>query len=246
MSQQDLPGEPTDRVPAVLATGNGGISTVFVSMSQRHPGGDDAGYLRWHTLDHRPEQQRLAGIRTSIRVVSTPACREARAVNDIALDAVDHLMLYFFADESALGGFSDLGTALHEAGRSPFILPAVERGVYGVRERHAAPRVRIGADVLPWLPVKGLYILVSRSGVPVRELTGIAGVAGAWSATSIASPYASAATGQQMTLCFLDDDPVATAGRLASWVDGKAEDTGLVLAAPYHAVVPYEWTRYLP
>ena len=37
------------------------------------PTGRDAEYLRWHTLDHRPEQHRLAGVRASLRLVSTPA-----------------------------------------------------------------------------------------------------------------------------------------------------------------------------
>lgn len=55
-----LPGTPSDEVTEVLATGNGGITTLFVSMATRHPEGKDAEYLRWHTLDHRPEQHRLA------------------------------------------------------------------------------------------------------------------------------------------------------------------------------------------
>ena len=55
-----LPGTPSDDVADVLATGGGEVTTVFVSMSTRHPDGADADYLRWHTLDHRPEQHRLA------------------------------------------------------------------------------------------------------------------------------------------------------------------------------------------
>ena len=56
-----LPGTPSDDVDGVLATGRGEIGTLFVSMARRHPEGRDAEYLRWHTLDHRPEQHRLAG-----------------------------------------------------------------------------------------------------------------------------------------------------------------------------------------
>lgn len=67
-----LPGTPLDDVPGVLATGNGGITTLFVSMATRHPDGKDAEYLRWHTLDHRPEQHRLGAVRASLRLVSTP------------------------------------------------------------------------------------------------------------------------------------------------------------------------------
>lgn len=77
-----LPGTPSDEVPEVLATGDGGITTLFVSMATRHPEGKDAEYMRWHTLDHRPEQHRLAAVRASLRLVSTPACRTARALTE--------------------------------------------------------------------------------------------------------------------------------------------------------------------
>jgi hypothetical protein len=66
-----LPGTPSDQLDDVLATGDGGITTLFVSKARRHPDGTDAEYLRWHTLDHRPEQHRLAAVRASLRVVST-------------------------------------------------------------------------------------------------------------------------------------------------------------------------------
>ena len=70
-----LPGTPSDEIDDVLATGDGDITTLFVSMATRHPDGTDAEYLRWHTLDHRPEQHRLSAVRASLRLVSTPACR---------------------------------------------------------------------------------------------------------------------------------------------------------------------------
>ena len=68
----ELPGTPSDQITEVLATGRGDVTTLFVSMARRHPDGADAEYLRWHTLDHRPEQHRLAGVRASLRLVSTP------------------------------------------------------------------------------------------------------------------------------------------------------------------------------
>ena len=53
---------------------------------------------------------------------------------------------------------------------------------------------------------------------------------------------------QLLSYCFLDDDPVATAGRLrpvlaARWRHADAEP---LLAAPFYAVVPYQWDRYVP
>ena len=71
-------------------------------------------------------------------------------------------MTYFFTDAAGLNGFNELSTALGNAGRKLPLLPPVERGVYDVQTRAAAPRVKVGSDVLPWLPVRGAFLLVER------------------------------------------------------------------------------------
>lgn len=91
-----LVGTPSDDAPAILATGRTDITTLFVSMSARHPEGHDADYLEWHSLDHRPEQHRLESLRASLRLVSTPACRAARVIANERYEATDHLMTYLF------------------------------------------------------------------------------------------------------------------------------------------------------
>src|SRR5689334_25436464 len=106
-----LPGTPSDEVTEIVATGSGEITTLFVSMATRHPEGTDTEYLRWHTLDHRPEQHRLSAVRASLRLVSTPACRAARAAGQDRYDAIDHVMTYFFSDPDGLDGFLDLAKA---------------------------------------------------------------------------------------------------------------------------------------
>jgi hypothetical protein len=225
-----LPGTPSDEVADVLATGRGEITTLFVSMATRHPDGTDADYLRWHTLDHRPEQHRLAAVRASLRLVSTPACRSARAVSGGLLDAVDHVMTYFFTDRAGLRGFNELSTALGDAGRKLPLLPPVERGVYEVQSKAAAPRVKVGSDVFPWVPVRGAFLLVERG-----------------SASAVPN-LASAQANQSITYCFLDDDPIAVAERLRPVLAARWADPGIepLFAAPFFAVVPYEWDRYVP
>src|SRR5262245_36433936 len=106
-----LVGTPSDDVPAMLATGRTDITTLYVSMSSRHPDGRDADYLEWHSLDHRPEQHRLAALRASFRLVSTPACRAARAAGDERYAATDHMMTYMFTDAAGLPAFNDLNMA---------------------------------------------------------------------------------------------------------------------------------------
>jgi len=241
-------GTPSDEVPGVLAAGRGGITTLFVSMARRHPEGGDAEYLRWHTLDHRPEQHRLASLRASLRVVSTPACRAARAVSEEPFDAIDHVMSYFFDDSAGLGEFDALSRALGAAGRVPFVLAPVQRGVYTVAGRFAAPRVKAGADVLPWWPARGVYLLLEQGAAGAAQLAGIPGVAGVWSANAVASGFSTADVDQQISYLFLDDDPVATAARLRPALELRWQRTGVrpLLAAPFHSLVPWAWDRHLP
>ena len=245
-----LPGTPSDELADVIATGSGDITTAFVSMATRHPDGTDAEYLQWHTLDHRPEQHRLSGVRASLRLVSTPACRATRAVKHERFDSVDHVMTYFFSDTAGLDGFLALAAALIGAGRKLPLLPPVERGVYEVRSRAAAARIKIGAHVLPWWPARGVYLLLEGHAAPPVELLEIEGVAGIWStgALDVGPQLASAPAGQQLTYCFLDEDPVATAARLRPVLEKrwKTSDIDPLFAAPFHPVVPYEWSRYVP
>jgi hypothetical protein len=247
-SSTGLVGTPSDCVPEILAEGHGGITTLFVSMARRHPDGADAQYLRWHTLDHRPEQHRLASVRASLRVVSTAACRAARAASDERFDAIDHVMTYFFAGIDGLNDFDKLSKALSSAGRVPFVLPPVQRGVYTVESRFAAARAKVGSDVLPWCPAMGVYLLLEQGAAPATQLTDVPGVAGLWSAGSVPTGFSTAGSGQQITYCFLDDDPVATAERLRPVLQQRWAVAGIkpLLAAPFYPIVPYDWDRYLP
>lgn len=244
----EFQGTPSDQAAEILATGNGDIGSLFVSMAEKHPQGADAGYLRWHTLDHRPEQQRLTQIKTSLRLVSTPACRAARAASESRFDLVDHVMTYFFSEPSGLEPFSDLSTALRSAGRSPYILPPVQRGLYAVSGKVAAPRVKVGADVLPWRPVRGVYVLLEKACADVNALLKVDGVAGVWSAVSVPNQFSNADAGLQLSYCFLDAEPVETAEKMQAVLHGRWNTLGIraLLAAPFFAVAPYDWDCYLP
>ena len=246
-----LVGTPSDDVPAMLATGHTDITTLYVSMSSRHPEGHDAAYLEWHSLDHRPEQHRLAALRTSFRLVSTPACRAARAANDERYNVTDHLMTYMFTDVAGLPAFNDLNMAMIKAGRTPYLLPTVERAVYRLDGTIAAPRIKVGADVLPWWPAKGVYLLIEQGEAPASELIDVVGVGGAWwgRALPMAPPFTTKDnSGLQITYCFLDGEPAEVAARLKPVLEQRWARTGIkpLLAAPFHLLVMYEWGRFLP
>jgi hypothetical protein len=266
-------GIPSDEAPEILAAGRNAITTVFVSMSARHPEGADAQYLRWHTFDLRPEQHRLPSLRASLRLVSTPRCRANRAASDDRYDAVDHVMTYFFTDSAGLHGFAALNAALRASGRKPYVvgdhqagpeeerlLPQVEQGVYSPTGMAAAPRVKVGAEVLPWFPMHGAYLLVEKGEAPPTDLLEVAGVAGAWwltphdpgptfvaeTAEQTRDPLVAEA-GMQLTYCFLVDDPVDAAVELRPVLEKRwAEGLEPLLDAPFHPVAGYEIDRHLP
>lgn len=244
---------PSDAAPDVLAIGGTDVTTLVVSLSERHPEGRDAEYLAWHALDHRPEQHRLTDLRGSLRFVSTPACRTARAAAADPYDRVDHVMTYLFADPADLDAFRALGSALAGAGRMPLRLPSVELGVWTLAGTAAAPAALAGADVIPWRPCRGAYLLIEAGEAPAADLTEVEGVAGVWWTTRRSDgdgPPAGddASTRRSLAICFLDDEPAAVAERLdpvmrAHWAD---HDLVGLLAAPFVTVEPWAWDRHLP
>jgi hypothetical protein len=266
----ELAGAASDDLPGVLAAGGSDVTLFSVNMSARHPAGRDADFLRWHTFDHRPEHGRVPGVRGSLRLVSTPQCRAARAVSEAHYDAVDHVMTYLFSGAGALSAGVALSEALRRAGRMPLSLPAIERGDYQPDGMRAASRIKVGADVLPWWPARGVYMLLERGVAPAGDLTDVPGIGGVWwgskqvekarkgveAVEAGEAGEAGEAEGapdrrgerMQVTFCFLDDDPVATAARLAPVLDKRWAEGDLRpgLAAPFHVVVGYDCDRYLP
>lgn len=257
-----LVGAPSDEVQGILATGRTDITVLFLSLSGRHPEGRDGEYIEWHGLDHQPEQHRLTALRASRRIVSTPACRAARAAGSDRYDGVDHVMTYMFTDAESLHGFDELNVAMTAAGRNPYNrgklidvpipgLPLLERGPFLLRGIAAAPRVKIGADVLPWWPARGVYLLIERGGAEPANPIEVPGVGGVWWASSIPMepPYAVGDyDGLQLTYCFLDGDPAETGEHLRPVLEQRWADMDVtpLLAAPFHTIVPYEWDRYVP
>ncbi|MGO9932575.1 MAG: hypothetical protein ACLPV8_12280 [Steroidobacteraceae bacterium] len=244
----NLSGTASDELPQVLAAGATDVELIFTSMSAREPRGRDAEYLEWHSLDHRPEQYRVAGLRHSMRVVSTPACRAARACSDSRYAAVDHVMTYFFAAGAALDQFSALSAAL-SGDRRPFRLPSVDANYFSLAGKVAARRAMAGADVIPWRPARGVYLLVEQGLSSPSSLAEVAGVAGIWWLDG-GRPIAGFpdTSGLRLTYCFLDGEPVETAERLRATLEQRWRAGSVVplLAAPFHTLVPFEWARYLP
>jgi hypothetical protein len=245
-----LMGTPSEALPDVLATGRSDARYAFISLSAREPGGRDAEYIEWHSLDHRPEQHRLPELRQSLRLVSTPECRAARAASAAEFDAVDHVMTYLFTSAEGIPGFSLLGDALNRGGRMPLRLPSVGYMTADLAGKAAAPRAVAGADVIPWRPSLGVYLIIEQGQLSPASLVESPGVAGVWWWHGARAPqhYDSDARGRQITYCYLDEDPLVAGGLLGDalrqrWSTGEVRG---LLAAPFYSVAPFEWSRHLP
>lgn len=242
----------SDEVPALVGHGTTDVEVGVFSLSARSPDAHDARYLAWHALDHLPEQHRIAGVRAGTRWVSTPACRAARTVPASRYDAVDHVVNYLFGPPVAdsLRNFFLLGAALRTASRMPLRLPAVELGAYELTSHTAAAATAVGSDVLPWRPHTGILLLIEAGmAIAPDELAAVSGVAGCWSYRGTdASDRFAPTSGQQLTVCYLDADPVETAARLAPVLTRRwdAHRIEPLLAAPFVTVVPWAWDRALP
>lgn len=245
-----LEGTPSADLPEVLATGSTQVSYAFISLSARHPAGRDADYIAWHSLDHRPEQYRLPGLRHSIRLVSTPECRAARAASVDQFDTVDHVMTYMFTGADSIPGFNELGRALDVGGRMSIRLPSVGYMTADLAGKAAAPEAVAGADVIPWRPAAGVYLLVEEGHASPEALIDVPGIAGLWwfDGSVAPEPYDFDARMRRVTYCFVDGDPIAVAAQLKGilhdrWASGEVRG---LLAAPFFQPVPFDWSRHLP
>lgn len=236
----------------------GSVGTAVFSLSARSATGADAAYIEWHALDHLPEQFRIGGLRWGQRWVSTPRCRDARAASEGRWDAIDHVVNYLFAEpaDAALGEFFDLGHRLRQLGRIPDRLPRVHLGCFDVVGAVAAPRVVVDPAVVPMRPNRGVYLLVEAVGpstgaaaVDPRPFLEADGVAGVWwfRSTPGHHPGFDDAGDLLVTVCYLDDDPVVVAGRLAPALESRrARGLRPLLAAPLEALVAWDWARQVP
>jgi hypothetical protein len=236
------------------------VKVGFFSLSRRSPDGDDRSYLAWHQMDHMPEQYQLPGLILGQRWVSTPACRAARASENGQWSEVDHVVCYLMGEpvDQTIDDFYALGGSLAAAGRFPRSLPSSYRGGLGLVETRAAARALISPEVVPFRPHRGIYLIVEthpegqaedkpgRTPSPnwLDELVAVPGVAGAWRyASSATSRHPRFSEGDvEMTVCYLDDDPVAVASRLGP-VMSKATAEGsarLELAAPFKSMMAWD------
>ena len=95
------------RFTEVLKTGRGDITTAFVSMARwRTPRAPTPTTCAGTLSITAPSNIGSHAVRASLRLVSTPDGRAARAIDGDRYDPIDHVMTYFFTASSGLDGFN--------------------------------------------------------------------------------------------------------------------------------------------
>ena len=160
------------------------IAAGFFSLTGGAEGGDDGAYLRWHLLDHQPEQHVIAGLRASTRWTADDACVAARLFASESLEPVRHAVQYLFAEpvEESLVEFVAVASRLREEGRFPYRATSHLLGAFEVAAAEAAPRAIVSTAALPHRAHRGV-VLVVEAGAAARDLApllAVEGVAGAY------------------------------------------------------------------
>ncbi|HKA82676.1 MAG TPA: hypothetical protein VKD21_02360 [Acidimicrobiales bacterium] len=244
------------------------VKVGFFSLSGRggsdddtHDDPDDRAYLAWHQLDHMPEQYQLPGIVHGQRWVSNEACHAARSAASGVFEDVHHVVLYLMGDpvEQTLDDFFDLGSRLAHLGRFPRDLPRRFLGALRLLDARAAPRVLVSAEVVPFRPNRGIYLIAERPADPGRldrylrwrqgehldRLVTTPGVAGAWVFATAARHRRGRYTDGdfRITVCYLDGDPGEAGSALGPLMEEAWRDAPVtpLLAAPFASLVPWVW-----
>jgi hypothetical protein len=227
------------------------VKVGFFSLSEALAPIDDRRYLRWHQLDHMPEQYQLPGLVFGQRWASTPQSRALRLVAAGRWARIDHVVCYLMGDpvESTLDDFAALGRRLAELGRYPVALPSVFAGATRWLAAEAAPPALVSAEVVPFRPNRGIYLIVAEPAENDADVDSLLleapGVAGVWTfETGPAYRKWQRTEGEyRFKVCYLDGDPCDVAGQIGGVVEAAWRDKSsrLLLAGPYASLVPWVW-----
>jgi hypothetical protein len=220
------------------------VRAGFFSITPPAPADDDGSYLRWHLLDHMPEQYSLPGLVHAQRwAADADLARHCLAAAE-PLAEVGGVVNYLFGEpvQKTYDDFMALGGRLRDLGRFPEFRPSLQLRLLALRDWYAAPAAAVSAEVVPFRPHRGVLLLVeepagddaawdewlAREHYP--ELLKAPGVAGVWRYTTspewVVLPTCEGGP-QHTTVIYLDGDVAATTESLHAAVERRWE-TGAV------------------
>lgn len=222
---------------------------------------DDGSYLRWHLLDHMPEQFQLPGIMQAHRWIADREYRSARIAASAPFEDVGNVVNYLAGDpvQQTLEDFMELGRRLAEVGRFPEVRPSLQLRMHALLKWYAAPRALVSAESLPWRPHRGILLIVETPSIEDEAagwlqwlhaehypaLLETPGVAGAWmygSTTTWNIPPVCQGDVQYETVVYLDDDPLTVSKALKPLIE-KRWESGVIqplFAGPLRTMVQWE------
>jgi hypothetical protein len=235
------------------------VRAGFFSLTPPAPPDDDGSYLRWHLLDHMPEQYSLPGVVLGSRWIADGDYADHVIAASQPLEHVGGAVSYLFADpvQQTYDDFMALGAHLAEVGRFPERRPSLQTRLLALSDVQAAPSALVSAAVVPFRPHRGVVLLVEQpTGDPTQWRTWVAaehlpavleaeGVAGCWSFTTsddwMVLPSCEGDP-QLVTVIYLDGDPLKTTAALrplieSRWASGAVRPT---YAAPLRTMVSWE------
>jgi hypothetical protein len=236
------------------------VKAAFFSCTPPAPPDDDGSYLRWHLLDHMPEQYQLPGIQLALRYIADGAYPEHRLAGSGPLADLGNVVNYLVGDpvQQTHEDFMALGPRLREMGRFPVMRPSLQVRMPALQRWYVSPRVQVSAEVVPWRPHRGVVFLVEEPTAArpdpwlewvhaehVPAVLDVPGVAGVWA-------YGETRTWtlhrncqgdpQYTTVVYCDDDPLAVAAALTPLLEQRWA-TGAVrplFAGPLRTMVQWE------
>nr|WP_239987955.1 hypothetical protein [Mycobacterium kansasii] len=171
------------------------VRAGIFSLTAVTPPDDDGSYLRWHLLDHLPEQYQRPGIVHGVRWIADGEYADHRLAGDGPLGEIGNAVHYLVGApvRQTFDDFVALGRALRENGRMPVMRPLLEVAGLRLLQWQAAPRARVSHEVVPFRPHRGVLLIVEEptDGRPDRwlewlhaehypALLAVPGTAGAW------------------------------------------------------------------
>lgn len=235
------------------------------SLTAAAPPDDDGSYLRWHLLDHMPEQYQLPGIVYGLRWIADGDYPQHRVAGNGPLAEIGNAVHYLVGDpvEETFDDFVTLGRALRENGRFPVVRPSLQVAGLHLLQWQSAPHALISAEVVPFRPHRGVVLIVEEPVDGRRPdewlqwlhaehhpaLLATSGTAGAWTFGSSTGwshlPQGWRTDFQYITVVYLDADPLTTTDALAPvledrWRSGAVRPS---FAGPLRSMVSWEAWR---
>jgi hypothetical protein len=239
------------------------VKAAFFSLTPPGPPQDDGSYLRWHLLDHMPEQYQLPGIQFALRYIADGEYLQSRIAANGHLADVGNVVNYLVGDpvQQTHEDFMELGPRLAEMGRYPDWRPYLQLRMPALLRWYAAAQALVSAEVVPFRPHRGVVLIVEEpAGNDTASwlqwlhtdhhpaLLDTPGTAGAWMYGDTNTWKLRPATQghpQYTTVIYLDDDPLATTKALRPlieerWRSGAARP---LFAGPLRTMIHWEAWR---